>query len=324
MLRQTRRETCFTQDDPYEEFRSAVWAGLSAPRKHIAPKFFYDARGSRLFERICSTKEYYPTITETAILSAHITAIAAMLPRDAVLVEFGSGASLKVRLLLDALYRPAAYVPIDISDEHLLDAARALARDYLRLPIFPLHADFTRSFALPTDLPRGPRIGFFPGSTIGNFHPHEAITILRGFSRQLGSNGRLLIGVDRKKDSAILQAAYNDRSGFTAAFNLNLLARINRELGGTFALDAFEHNAFYNAAASRIEMHLVSVQAQTVSVCGRRFHFAEGESIHTENSYKYAPAEFRAVAHEAGFRSIAEWTDPQGLFSVHLLGIDRL
>ena len=307
--------------DAVEEFRAAVLTGLAAPRKEIPAKFFYDAEGSRLFDRICELDEYYPTRTEMAILSAEIDGIVGLLPPRPVLVEFGSGASLKVRLLLDTLDRPAGYVPIEISRDHLVWAAEGLARDYPDLPIVPVHADFTGRFRLPDNLPARPRLGFFPGSTIGNFHPADATRILAGFARQLGADSWLLIGVDLKKDPAILHAAYNDAAGVTAAFNLNLLTRINRELGGTFDLDAFRHDAIYNAEAGRIEMRLRSLHSQSVRVDGRVFHFGAGETIHTENSYKYSLAEFQAVAIAAGYRPAALWTDRRQLFSVHLLSV---
>lgn len=321
-----RRTQAARADDAAElaraEFRAAVLDGLSRPAKAIPSKFFYDAEGSALFERICELEEYYPTRTEMAILREHAAAIAAMLPAQAVLVEFGSGASAKVRLLLDALNSPACYVPIDISGEHLHEAARQLAADYPELPILPVCADFTRAFRLPERLPNGPRIGFFPGSTIGNFHPHDAASVLRGFARQLGTAGRLLIGVDLKKDERILHAAYNDGAGITAAFNLNLLARINRELDGTFALDGFRHRAIYNAAAGRIEMYLDSTRRQSAAAGGRTFRFAAGEAIHTENSYKYTVEDFGRIAAAAGWQPAAVWTDAAGLFSIHLLAND--
>jgi dimethylhistidine N-methyltransferase len=241
------------------------------------------------------------------------------MPRGVVLLEFGSGASVKVRLLLDALDRPACYVPIDISREHLLAAAESLSRDYPEIAVSPLHADFTHPFRLPKTLPAGPRLGFFPGSTIGNFHPPQAKRMLTRFADRLGSAGWLLIGVDLKKDPRALHAAYNDPTGITAAFNLNLLARINRELGGTFDLDGFRHRAVYNADAGRIEMYLTSRRAQTARVDGRVFHFRAGESIHTENSYKYSLTEFRDLAVAAGYLPAAFWCDAQALFSVHLL-----
>ena len=311
------------EPDATQEFRSAVLSGLAKPRKAIPSKFFYDAEGSRLFERICELEEYYPTRAETEILKEKAADIAALLPSGVVLLELGSGASLKVRLLLDNLDRPACYVPIDISREHLIAAAESLSRDYPTIAVSPVYADFTREFDLPPLLPPGPRLGFFPGSTIGNFHPPEAVRLLARFAERLGSGGWLLIGVDVKKDAAILHAAYNDAAGVTAAFNLNLLARINRELGGTFDLDGFCHRAVYNAEAGRIEMYLISRRAQGAGVAGRSFRFQAGESIHTENSYKYSLAEFRQLAVAAGYRPTAVWRDASGLFSVHLLLVCR-
>jgi L-histidine Nalpha-methyltransferase len=308
-------------EDATDSFRNAVLAGLTKPRKAIPSKFFYDAEGSQLFEEICELDEYYPTRTEIALLAANAKAIAAELPQRALLVEFGSGASVKVRLLLDALGTTLGYIPIDISRDHLLDSARSLALDYPGLRVCPVCADFTVPFRLPSTLPKAPRIGFFPGSTIGNFHPSEAVRILRQMARALGSTGRLLIGVDLKKDSRILYNAYNDRAGVTAAFNTNLLRRINRELGGTFKPETFMHRAFYDAEAGRVEMHLVSRQQQVVHVDGRSFRFAEGESIHTENSYKYSVEEFATISKAAGCHPIRAWVDAEKLFSVHLLAI---
>jgi dimethylhistidine N-methyltransferase len=320
-LRSAGSLTLEAEVDATEEFRTAVLTGLSRPHKQIPSKFFYDAEGSRLFERICELDEYYPTRAETEILAEKAGAIASLLPRGVVLLEFGSGASVKVRLLLDALDRPACYVPIDISREHLLAAAESLSRDYPELAVSPLYADFTHPFRLPKTLPDGPRLGFFPGSTIGNFHPPEATRMLARFADRLGSAGWLLIGVDLKKDPRVLHAAYNDSTGITAAFNLNLLARINRELGGTFDLDGFRHRAVYDAEAGRIEMYLTSRHAQSARVDGRVFHFRAGESIHTENSYKYSLAEFRDLAVAAGYLPAAFWCDSQALFSVHLLTV---
>jgi L-histidine N-alpha-methyltransferase len=321
LLRAAGSLTLEAEVDATEEFRTAVLTGLSRPHKQIPSKFFYDAEGSRLFERICELDEYYPTRAETEILTEEAGAIASLLPRGVVLLEFGSGASVKVRLLLDALDRPACYVPIDISREHLLAAAESLSRDYPELTVSPLHADFTRPFRLPKTLPDGPRLGFFPGSTIGNFHPPQVKRMLTRFADRLGSAGWLLIGVDLKKDPRILHAAYNDPTGVTAAFNLNLLARINRELGGTFDLDGFRHRALYNADAGRIEMYLTSRRAQTARVDGRVFHFRAGESIHTENSYKYSLTEFRDLAVAAGYLPAGLWCDAQALFSVQLFFI---
>lgn len=306
-----------------EPFLDAVLDGLSRPHKEIPCKFFYDANGSRLFERICELDEYYPTRTELDILAEHGDVLASLLPARPLLVEFGSGASVKIRRLLDALDRPAGYVPIDISRDHLLDAAAQVAADYPDMPVRPVHADFTRPFHLPDDLPEGPRIGFFPGSTIGNFHPANAVRMLEDFAAALAARCWLLVGVDLKKEPRILHAAYNDAAQVTAAFNLNLLARINRELDGNFDLDGFRHQATYNAAAGRIEMYLVSCREQQVRVGGRRFHFRTDERIHTENSYKYTLDEFRLIAVAAGYSPVAAFTDPRQLFSVHLLVVGR-
>lgn len=305
--------------DPASEFRAAVLNGLAQLQKTIPSKFFYDAEGSRLFDHICALPEYYPTRTETGILRASAGAIAAALPPQVVLVEYGSGASVKIRLLLDALDRPAAYIPIDISGGHLRASASVLAFDYPKVAVIPVCADFTRPTALPPALPEGPRVGFFPGSTIGNFHPPDAKRLLRSFHRQLGPQGRLLIGIDLKKDPAVLHAAYNDAVGVTAAFNRNLLVRAKRELAASFDLDAFEHLAFWNPAAGRVEMHLRSRIRQTVFVGGRPFRFAAGETIHTENSYKYSVDEFTALGRAAGFATVAAWTDARQLFSVLML-----
>lgn len=304
--------------DTVGEFRAAVVSGLAKLQKAIPSQFFYDAEGSHLFDHICTLPEYYPTRTEIAILRHNAAAIAAALPSRTVLVEYGSGASVKVRLLLNAL-KPAAYIPIDIARQHLHAAASVLAFDYPALAVMPVCADFTRHSALPRGLPPGPRVGFFPGSTIGNFHPADATRLLRRFRRQLGPQGSLLIGVDLKKDPAILHAAYNDAAGITAAFNRNLLVRANRELSASFDLETFAHYAFWNAPAGRIEMHLRSTVAQEVLVADRSFRFTAGETIHTENSYKYTMDEFRMRAVAAGFAPVAVWTDRAGLFSVHLL-----
>jgi len=300
-------------------FAADLLAGLSATPKRIPPKYFYDPEGSRLFERITGLPEYYPTRTERRILETRARDIARFVPREAVLVEFGSGSSEKVRLLLDSLPALAAYVPVDISAEFLEWGAARLRRDFPGLAVLPVAADFTRPFALPPAVFGRPRAGFFPGSTIGNFEPHEAKEFLRHGARMLGTGSVLVIGVDLVKDSRILNAAYDDAAGVTAAFNLNLLARANRELGAHFDLDAFAHRAFYNAARQRIEMHLVSVRQQTVRVLDRAFAFAPGETIHTENSYKYTLDGFAALASEAGWRPEAVWTDDAQLFSVHVL-----
>ncbi|MGH8689489.1 MAG: L-histidine N(alpha)-methyltransferase [Burkholderiales bacterium] len=292
-------------------FRDDVVAGLSLPQKLLPPKYFYDAAGSRLFARICRLPEYYLTRAELALTRSHLGAIARFAGRGCQLVEYGSGESRKTRLLLRAL-RPAAYVPIDISRDALQAAARRLAREFPRLAVAPVAGDFSRPLDLP--LARGkPAVVYFPGSTIGNLAPEEAHAFL-AMSR--GVAARMLVGVDLSKDPVVLHAAYNDAAGVTAAFNLNLLARINRELGADFDLRRWRHYAFYNAALGRIEMHLASLSAQRVKLGSHRWHFARGETIHTENSYKYSIGDFRAMAARAGFRSAKVWTDRRGLFAV--------
>jgi L-histidine Nalpha-methyltransferase len=301
-----------------ESFRDAVLHGLTRPRKAIPCKFFYDERGSALFERICRLPEYYLTRTETAILEENADEIAAQMGAYARVIEFGSGASHKARILLQALDRPVAYVPVDISREHLRVAAASLAEDYPEVAIIAVCADYTGPFRLPLlPGPSGKHVGFFPGSTIGNFEPDAALRFLSNCAHILGSGGEMVIGVDLKKDSHILDAAYNDRAGVTALFNLNLLERINRELDGNLELDLFEHFAFYSELNGRIEIYIRSLADQQAMIAGRRFNFAAGELIHTEYSYKYSVGEFRQLAARAGFRPVDTWTDPGELFSVH-------
>ena len=301
-----------------ESFRDAVLNGVGRVRKSIPCKFFYDARGSALFEQICRLPEYYPTRTEIAILEENSGDIAAQIGAGCRLIEFGSGASQKVRILLEALDRPAAYVPVDISREHLQDAARSLAEDFPSVPVIAICADYTRPFRLPAlPGPSDKRVGFFPGSTIGNFEPDAAVDFLANYARILGPGGEMLIGVDLKKDPAILEAAYNDRAGVTAEFNLNLIVRINRELDGDLNIGRFEHVAFYNEVEGRIEIYIRSLANQEAWIAGTPILFAKGELIHTEYSYKYSVAEFRALARRAGFSPVDSWTDPAQLFSVH-------
>lgn len=303
-----------------ESFREAVLTGLARPWKAIPCKFLYDARGSALFEEICGLPEYYPTRTEIAILEENSKAIAAEMGRNCHLIEFGSGASRKVRTLLRALDRPAAYVPIDISREHLHRAADSLAAEFPDLPVIAVCADYTRPLALPIPMGRsGTRVGFFPGSTIGNFEPAAAAGFLMNCARILGPGGEMIVGVDLKKNSDILDAAYNDRSGVTAAFNLNLFERINRELDADIDITQFEHFAFYNDVMGRVEIYIRSLVDQEVRIGGWRLHFSRGELVHTEYSYKYAVPEFQALAACAGFAPVSVWTDPDGLFSVHRL-----
>lgn len=301
---------------PADAFREDVIAGLSLPRKTIPPKYFYDARGSRLFEAICRLKEYYPTRSELALTRRHLAAIARFAGNGCELIEYGSGASIKTRLLLRRL-RPAVYVPVDISVSALRAAAGRLGREFPWLDVAAVAGDFSRPLKIPMAQGKGRRVVYFPGSTIGNLTPGEAQAFLRMTRGQVGPGGAMLVGVDLKKDANVLHAAYNDAKGVTAAFNLNLLTRINRELRGDFNRRRFRHYAFYNAALGRIEMHLVSLAPQIVNVGNHRFAFEAGESIHTENSYKYSVEGFRALAGSAGFRAKEVWLDPKGLFSVH-------
>ncbi|MGD9299669.1 MAG: L-histidine N(alpha)-methyltransferase [Thiohalocapsa sp.] len=300
------------------DMRAEVLAGLALPQKRLSPKFFYDAEGSRLFDAICELPEYYPTRTEIGILRRHGAEMAERLGREALLIELGSGSSVKIRTLLEAL-RPAVYMPVDISKEHLLKSAEDLAAAFPGLDVHAVCADYSSAFVLPVDHHDHPRAAFFPGSSVGNFEPAAAARFMARVGQILGSGGRLLIGVDLIKDRHRLEAAYNDADGITAAFNLNLLTRINRELGADFDLDGFRHEAVFNADLSRVEMHLISTRPQQVTLAGQTFHFSEGESIHTESSHKFRIDGFHALAAEAGFTAEQVWTDPDGLFSVHCL-----
>ncbi len=298
------------------EFTTELVAGLAAQPRAIAPKWFYDAAGSQLFEKICQQPEYYPTRVELALLDRYACEIARQIGSDAEVIEFGAGAARKVRLLLDALQTPSGFVPVDISGEHLLGAVSRLRTERPGLEVRPVIADFTQAVELP--LPRGRRVGFFPGSSIGNFEPSQAIHLLRRFGAML-TGGWLIVGVDLVKAPEILHAAYNDRAGVTAAFNLNLWVRANREAGADFALAGWAHSAFYNAPHRRIEMHLVSRCVQRVTLAGQAFDFAEGDSVHTENSYKYSVPSFQDLAHAAGWEPRSVWTDRERRFSMHLL-----
>jgi len=302
---------------PADTFREDVIAGLSLPRKSIPPKYFYDAEGSRLFEAICRLPEYYPTRTEFALTRRHVAAIARFAGRGCELVEYGSGESAKIRLLLGHV-RPSVYVPIDISESALRSAARRLARAYPWLRISAVVGDFSQPLRIPAfgARSRRRRVVYFPGSTIGNLTPQEAQAFLHMTRAQVGPKGAMLVGVDLKKDANLLHAAYNDAQGVTAAFNLNLLARANRELGAGFDLRRFAHYAYYDPAQGRIEMHLVSLARQAVTLGDYRFEFEVGESIHTENSCKYSVEEFAALAAAAGFRAERVWTDRRGWFAL--------
>ena len=294
-----------------------VLRGLKSTPKQLSPTYFYDERGSELFERICAVPEYYVTRTETGILESHAAGIAGLIPDDALLVELGSGASTKTRLLLDRLPQLAAYVPVDISRSHLLDAARRIAESYPHLEVLPVCADFTQPFPLPSPRRKPSRVVvFFPGSTIGNFDAPEAVALLRSLR---GVAGALLIGYDLVKDPGILERAYNDAAGVTAAFNLNVLVRLNRELGATFHPGAFRHEALWCPADSRVEMHLISSVAQDVTIAGETISFAAGERLVTEHCHKYSPAGFAALAACAGWTASQTWTDERGYFNVQYL-----
>ena len=296
-----------------------VRAGLARPQKEISPKFFYDTRGCELFEAICRLPEYYPTRTELAIMQKHARAMGGAGPRDCALIEIGCGNSEKTRLLLEEL-RPRVFVPVDIAREQLEASCIALADAFPALTMVALRADFAREVALPeARLGQAPRVLYFPGSTIGNFTPGEARAFLARWAPLLGAGGSALIGVDLKKDEAVLNAAYNDAQGVTAAFNLNVLSHINRELGADFALAAFRHRARYDAAQGRIEMHLESLKEQRVTIAGEAFEFRAGDTIHTENSYKYSIAEFADLGRSAGFTPGRCWTDDEQMFSVQFL-----
>lgn len=301
------------------EFSRALLAGLGAAPKRVPCKYFYDARGSELFDRICVLPEYYITRTECDLLARRAGEFAAHIGPDAELVEFGAGSGRKVRLLLDALVRPRAWLPIDISGAYLARVAAQLDDDYPDVMVRPVTADFSQPFVLP-DLTPGARrrVGFFPGSTIGNFAPEAAVRFL-GRAARLLKGGGLLVGVDLVKEPALLHAAYNDAAGVTAAFNKNLLARANRELDADFDLSRFHHYAPYNPALGRVEMYLVSAARQRVRVGGQAVAFAEGEAVHTENSHKHTVEGFHALAARAGFTPRAVWRDPEALFSLHWL-----
>ncbi|HZE54139.1 MAG TPA: L-histidine N(alpha)-methyltransferase [Bradyrhizobium sp.] len=305
-------------DDQTSAFARDVIGDLSQHPKRLSPKYFYDAAGSELFEQITLLPEYYPTRTELAILRDRSGAISAIIPAGAALVEFGAGATTKVRLLLKECSL-GAYVPVDISGEFLKAQALALRADFPGLQVHPVTADFTAPFELPTAIAAMPKVGFFPGSTLGNFEPHEACAFLRSARGILGKGARMVIGVDLEKNERVLYDAYNDAAGVTARFNLNVLHRINRELGGDFDIGAFVHRAIYNRDRHRIEMHLISKKALTAQVLGKKFSFRPGESIHTENSYKYSLERFTALARGSGWTPLESWTDAAGMFSVHAL-----
>jgi len=295
---------------------------LSARPKRLSPKYFYDERGSRLFEQITRLPEYYLTRTEIALIEEHRDEIAALVGEHACLIEYGSGSSRKIRLLLEEL-RPDSYVPVDISKDHLEAAARRLFDDYPWLNVYPTSADYSEAFPLPDVVGESDRLAFFPGSSIGNFEPDDAVGFLRNVSTVIGSGAKLLIGVDRKKDRATLERAYNDSAGVTARFNLNALRHLNERLDAGFDLAKFEHVAVYDERAGCVRMFLESTADQVVTVAGKRFGFRAGERIHTENSFKYAPEEFFTLARRAGFQVQRYWTDARDYFGLYLLRAER-
>lgn len=313
-MRDTTTDTTFLTD---------VVRGLSKPEKTLDCKYLYDERGSELFNQICETDEYYPTRTELQIMQANADSIAYQIDEGVMLAEYGSGSSVKTRILLDALNRPVAYVPIDISEEHLLRTSESLQLAYPNIEVLPLVADFTKPFELPVSNGEPTHVAlYFPGSTIGNFTPDEAGELLKSMSAILGPNGGLLIGVDLQKDVSVVEAAYNDAAGVTAAFTLNLLDRINSELNGDFNVDAFQHKAIYNSVEHRMEISIVSLLEQQVVIGNRTFEFSQGEEILTEYSHKYTIDGFAAFAKRYGFSLHKHWTDDREYFGVLHLVID--
>lgn len=304
-----------------EDFNAAVAHGLAQSPKELPCRFFYDEAGSALFEKICETEEYYVTRTEKALLSKIAPEIAAIAGPGCSVVEFGTGSSAKIRILLSALDAPAAYIPIDISREHLIATANDVAVDYPDVAVGAVCGDFVGMSALPgeADMRSGPKLGFFPGSTIGNFTPDQACAFLGRARGVLGPGDGFVVGIDLKKDSARLNEAYNDAAGYTAAFNKNVLVRIRDELGAEINPDQFDHVAFYNERESRVEMHLRSRTAQAFALGAETVRLAEGEMIHTENSCKYSADDFKALSEQAGFEHVAVWTDDRDYFSIHYL-----
>ncbi len=309
---------------PVADMMADEATGLTLPQKSLSPKYFYDAHGSKLFDDITELPEYYLTRTELGIMRAFVDEMTASIGDKASVIEFGSGSSTKIRILLDSLDEPVAYIPVEISRSHLMQAAQDLADDYPGIEIIPVCADFTRPFELPDTAQRANRnLVFFPGSTIGNFSPDGALQLLKIMNQTAGENGAVLIGADLQKETALLEAAYNDKAGVTAAFNLNLLVRINRELDADFDLDGFRHQAIYNEKYNRIEMHLVSKHEQSVQFGEYDFLFSEDEHILTECSHKYDLNQFADLVAKAGFRVEQVWTDDKDFFSVQYLIRER-
>jgi len=306
-----------TLDQQTQAFRDDVLAGLSAPIPAVPARWLYDRRGSELFDEITRLPSYYPTRTEIGIFQTFMPEIAARLPTGTAVVEFGAGSATKTPILLEAI-APAAYVPVDISGDYLEQSAGELQRDFPSIDVIPVVADFARPFSLPGGLDHLPKLGFFPGSTIGNFIPRSATDLLRQFRSLLGDGAQLLIGMDRVKPVERLIAAYDDPEGITAQFTLNLLTRINRELDGDIPVEAFRHEARWNDILSRIEIHLVAIRDVAFTIAGKAFQFASGSSIHAENSHKYGPRGGRVLLLAGGWTPVAEWTDAARDFAVIL------
>ena len=301
-------------------FLDDVIKGFSLAQKQLSPKYFYDEFGAKIFERICTTPEYYPTRTETMIIKNNVAEIARKIGPNATLIEYGSGALEKVKIILEALEKPSALVPFDISKEQLKVAAKKIKTEFPHLNVLPISGDFTKPLKLPKALLNAEKqVAFFPGSTIGNFEKEGAIDFLKSVKATVGENGLMLIGVDLQKDRNTILKAYNDEAGVTSEFNKNILIRINRELGGNFNLNDFEHIASYNEEYHRVEMHLRSLAVQTVCISGIKFSFDLNETIHTENCYKYTSKSFSNLVEAAGFFPADSWTDSDGLFAVVLL-----
>jgi dimethylhistidine N-methyltransferase len=303
------------------DVEAEVLAGLKAVPKQLSPKFFYDEKGSQLFEAITRLPEYYLTRTELSIFDACLDALAAEVPEASCVVEYGSGSSLKIRKVLEAV-EPAAYVPVDISGEHMAEMAHSLAADFPGLAIYPTCADFTSAFELPPPVAQLPKVGFFPGSSIGNFEPAEAAAFLGRVARTLGPGGKLIVGVDQKKDIDVLEAAYDDAAGVTAQFNLNVISHLAETLQIEMEPSRFAHRAEYNDELGAIQMFLDVRESHDVKLAGESIRLQKGEAIHTENSFKYDPAEFRRLAARAGFREAGRWTDSKGWFAVCLLEVE--
>ncbi|NVJ60426.1 MAG: L-histidine N(alpha)-methyltransferase [Gammaproteobacteria bacterium] len=310
----------YEQHKVIDTFADDVHLGLSKQQKELSPKYFYDQKGSQLFDKICELPEYYPTRTEINLLQVHASEFSEMLGSDSILFELGSGSSLKIRILLEAL-RPKIYVPMDISKDHLIESAQQLAKDYPWLEVHANRVDYSQSWDVP-DFGPGRYNAFFPGSSIGNFDPDDAVTLLKQIARLVGKKGGLLIGVDLKKDKATLENAYNDAEGVTAAFNTNVLHHIRDRLNTNLSPENFCHKAVYNDSVGRIEMHLVSTKAHTIEVEGKNYSFESGETLHTESSYKYSIDEFHQLAARADFKPVKVWTDTNNLFSIHYLQVE--